>query len=257
MRVCVLASGSKGNSTYIEHLNTKILIDLGMSSSYVEKKLIEIGIDAHEINAILITHTHSDHINGLRVFVKKYHPKIYLTQKMLEDISQLLPLENYTLIDEPFTIGTLDIDFVKLSHDASDANGYIVSANDEINKSVVYITDTGYINCKNHKKLKNKSVYIMESNHDIEMLMEGKYPYHLKRRVASTKGHLSNIDSANYLVKFIGENTKDIILAHLSENNNTPEKALECLENTLKEENKEVEHIIVAKRNEKTELIEV
>ena len=254
MKVCVLASGSKGNSTYIENESTHILIDLGMSSLYVEKNLKELGIHPKTIDGIIITHTHTDHINGLRVFIKKYHPTLYVTEKMFHDINEIFPVTNYVLIDKEFSIKDLDITPIKISHDASDTNGYVVSSN---NKSVVYITDTGYINVKNHKKLLNKNIYIMESNHDIEMLMEGRYPYHLKRRVAGSKGHLSNIDSSNYLLKFIGENTHDIVLAHLSEENNTPEKALECLRNRLQEENKSVENIMVAHQNEKTELIEV
>lgn len=254
MNFCVLASGSKGNSTYIECSNTRILIDIGMSSLYIENNLRQLEINPAHIDGVLITHTHADHINGLRVFVKKYNPTIYLTQKMLDDICNIFPLSNYVIIDKEFQIKDLFIEVIKLSHDASDANGYIVNGNDQ---AVVYITDTGYINFKNHKKLKNKNAYIMESNHDVEMLMEGKYPYHLKKRVFSDKGHLSNIDSSNYLMKFIGENTKYIVLAHLSQENNTFQKARECLETRLAEEKKEVEHIIIATQNEKTELMKV
>ena len=111
--------------------------------------------------------------------------------------------------------------------------GYIF---EEDGHSLVYITDTGYINAKNHQKLSNKNMYILESNHDIDMLMNNpKYPYHLKQRILGDKGHLSNKDCSYYLSKFISENTKCIILAHLSEHNNTPSLALEELKKTLKE----------------------
>ncbi len=254
MKVCVLASGSKGNSTYIEYKDTKILIDLGMSCSYIEQKLKEIGVEAKAIDAIFITHTHSDHINGLKVFLKKYHTNVYLTQTMLDDIVLTFPLKRYILIDGNFEIKDLFVEVIKISHDASDTNGYILYGDD---KSVVYITDTGYINFKNHNKLKNKTVYIMESNHDVQMLMDGNRPYYLKQRILSDKGHLSNQASSDYLTKFIGKNTKKIILAHLSQDNNTPEKALQCLQQKLLEEDKTVDKIIVASQNEKTELVEI
>ena len=120
----------------------------------------------------------------------------------------------------------------------------------EGDSSVVQITDTGYLNQKYFNKLKNKTVYIFESNHNADMLLNGRYPGWLKRRVASDKGHLSNESSAFYLSKIIGSNTKEIILAHLSEENNTPEIALETLQNEFKDHEIEFNNIIIAKQNE-------
>ncbi len=254
MKVCVLSSGSRGNSTYIETNKSKILIDLGITTSYIEQKLQEIDVDPKSISSILITHTHSDHINGLKVFLKKYQPTLYLTQKMYDDLIKLFPITKYQIIDNDFTLNDLNIKIIKTSHDASDSNGYIIEADD---KSVVYITDTGYINKKNHDKLQNKNIYILESNHDIDMLMNGKYPYHLKQRILGDKGHLSNKDSSYYLSNFIGPNTKTIILAHLSQDNNTSELALKTLSETLKQKNQNVKNILVATQNERTELLEV
>lgn len=250
MKVCVIASGSKGNCCYIETKETKILIDIGLNCATIERKLKEKNIDPDEIEAILITHTHKDHIEGLRVFNKKHKAKAYLTEIMYKELNQ--ELKNYEFIPEKLTIKDIIIKTVKTSHDAEDSNGYIIENND---KSVVYITDTGYINIKNHKNLKNKTMYILESNHDVEMLMNNEhYPYHIKQRILGDKGHLSNKDASYYLKKFIGEDTKNIILAHLSEHNNTDELALNTLKETLEE--KRI-NIRIAHQEEQTELIEV
>ena len=156
--------------------------------------------------------------------------------------------KNIEYLTKEMTIGDIDIKVFKTSHDVP-SYGYIL--NDEL----VYITDTGYINNKYFDMLKNKKIYIMESNHDIEMLEEGPYPYHLKQRVWSDKGHLSNKMSAEYLSNFIGDNTYAVVLAHLSEINNKEELALE--EFNEKENNRRVEKLIIARQKEPTELIEV
>ena len=252
MRVSVLASGSKGNSTYIETEGTKSLIDLGMSCAYVEKSLKNIGVNPNEIERVFITHAHTDHIGGLRVFLKKHPVTVYLTEKMLKEID--FEIENVCFIDGDLQINDLLVTPIKTSHDTADSNGYLLSSS---GKSLVYITDTGYINMKNYHKLKNKSMYILESNHDVTMLMEGKYPYHLKQRILGDKGHLSNKDSAYYLSQFVSDNTKYIVLAHLSEDNNTPEVARETLYKTFEKNGKKLPQVIVAKQKESTELIEV
>ena len=173
---------------------------------------------------------------------------------MLNDLNQIFNVTNYVLIDDDFNIGDINIEVIKTSHDASDSNGYILESD---GKSVVYVTDTGYINQKNHKKLMNKNVYVFESNHDVEMLMNGKYPYYLKQRIWGDKGHLSNKDSAYYLSRFIGKDTKCIILSHLSHENNDPVIALNTLKDKLKEEEINFNNIIVSTQEDRTELIEV
>ena len=252
MKVIVLSSGSKGNTTLIATQKTKILIDCGNTCKYICEKLDNLKINPQSIDAILITHTHSDHINGLQVFLHKYNTKVYLTEKMMEELSFV---ENYSFInDNNFNINDINIDVIKTSHDASDSQGFILT-ND--NKSAVYVTDTGYINIKYHEMLKNKDLYVFESNHDIEMLNNGKYPFHLRKRILSDKGHLSNYDSAKYLGDFIGDKTKYILLAHLSEENNTSELAYETLLDRLNICGKHVDNIIVAEQNQETELIEL
>lgn len=251
MKVSVLSSGSKGNTTYIESDKAKILIDIGNTSKYVKEKLEEFGVEPEELDAILITHTHVDHIKGLKVFEKKYHVPVYITDKMYKSLDFL---DSYIPLSDEFDIRDIHITAIKTSHDVEDSRGYIISNN---NKSIVYITDTGYINNKYFDILSNRNLYIMESNHDVEMLTNGKYPFQLRQRILSDKGHLSNYDSAKYLSSFIGDNTKYILLAHLSEENNTEELAYETLISRLNNDNKHVDNIIILKQDKETELISV
>lgn len=249
MKVKVLSSGSKGNTTYIETDNTKILIDVGNSYKYITEKLDEMNVAPEEIDGILITHLHVDHIKGLKLFCRKNNIKIYLTEIMKNNLDYVL---NYSLIDDEFDVNDIHVTAIKTSHDTEDSRGYILVNN---HKSIVYITDTGYINNKYFDILKNRNLYIMESNHDVEMLTNGNYPYKLRQRILSDKGHLSNYDSSRYLNSFIGDNTKYILLAHLSDDNNTETLAYETLFNKLKAERKHVDNIIIAKQEKETELI--
>lgn len=249
MKVSVLSSGSKGNSVYVETNNHKILMDIGNSCLYIEKALHELEIDPKEIDIVLITHAHKDHIAGLNVFSKKYNPLIYITRAIEEEAK--LNLNNKIYFDGEIVLDTLKITPIKTSHDVDDSYGYIL---EEDNNSLVYITDTGYIHKRYFDILKNKNVYVFESNHDVEKLMNNdKYPHHIKIRILSDKGHLSNEDSSYYLSELIGDKTKQIILAHLSEENNTEELAYETLKNKIKNDI----DIKIAKQNEKTDLMEV
>ena len=253
MKVCVLSSGSKGNSTYVETRNHKILIDIGTSCLYIENSLKSINVLPQDIDMIFITHAHVDHIAGLKVFAKKYHPQIYLTPLILEEIN--LPLDNINYIEDKIELDDSIIYAIKTSHDTKDSNAYIIEDNDS---SVVNITDTGYINEKYFNNLKNKSIYVFESNHDVEMLLNNPhYPHHIKNRIMGDKGHLSNEFSSYYLSQLIGDKTKKVILAHLSEQNNTEELALSTLQNTLQKRNVNFDNIIIAKQNIQTELIEI
>ena len=252
MKICILASGSKGNSAYIETDKTRSLTQRSTVAGYIAKALKKNGVDPSSIQRIFLTHTHTDHVAGLKVFLKKYHPVVYLTKKMEKELDFEIPDKVY--IDEDTSIEDLNVSVIKTSHDVADSNGYIFSSGD---KSVVYITDTGYIHVKNFSKLKNKSVYVFESNHDVRMLREGRYPYYLQQRILSDKGHLSNKDSAYYLSNFIGDKTEKIILIHLSEENNRPEVALKTLLDTLEKKGIKIPDIEIAMQRESTELIEL
>lgn len=253
MKVCVLSSGSKGNCTYVETKKHKILIDIGTSCLYIENALKSINVEPQEIDVILITHAHVDHVAGLKVFSKKYNPKVYLTPLILEEIN--LVLDNIYYIEDKLELDDINIYAIKTSHDTKDSNAYII---EEGKSSLVNITDTGYINEKYFKILSNRSIYVFETNHDTEMLMNNPhYPHHIKNRIMGDKGHLSNKDSAYYLSQFIGNDTKKVILAHLSEQNNKKELALTALQNTLQKRNKVFNNIVIAEQNIKTELFQI
>ena len=254
MLVSVLASGSKGNCTLVRTDKLNILIDAGSNAKYLNEKLIENNITLKDINYILITHTHNDHTSALKVITHKYNPTIILSELMYQDLTYLKEYDNVMYLKDNLLLDDVLIENIKTSHDTTDSRGYIITSK---NSSVVQITDTGYLNQKYFNKLKNKNLYIMESNHNTEMLLNGRYPKWLKMRVNSDVGHLSNEMSAYYLSKLIGQDTKKVILAHLSEENNTPDLAIEALKKELLENNIEFNNYETAKQFEKTELVEI
>jgi phosphoribosyl 1,2-cyclic phosphodiesterase len=251
MRAIILGSGSKGNSTLLIGKNKKILIDVGFSYPKMLKDLQEFDVKPSDIDAILITHTHSDHIGGLSTFVKKNNISVYTNSIMEPELLKIVPYEMINIMDDEYNIGEFNITCIHTSHDAIGSVGFLI--NDD-NGSLVYITDTGYINKTYLKKIINKDVYILESNHDINMLMTGPYPYILKQRVVSDKGHLSNEQAGEYLKEIIGKKTKKIILAHLSEINNTPDVALKTVKSIL---NNNSVSIFAASQNESFDVGEI
>lgn len=253
MIVSVLMSGSKGNCTYIETDKHKILVDIGTSSLQIEKKLIEHGIEPNTIDSVFVTHAHKDHTAGINVFYKKYKPNIYLTENIYKEAK--LTIDKYIDLTEFVQLDDLKVTVIPTSHDAKDSRGYLFESD---NKSIVYMTDTGYIKEKYNDLLINKNIYIMESNHDIEMLMNNDhYPHYLKIRILGDEGHLSNKDSSIYLSKFIGPNTQKVYLAHLSEENNKPELALNVLKETLNRKNIKFNNIEIAGQYQSTELVKI
>ena len=254
MKICNLASGSEGNVTYIETDNHKMLLDVGTTVKYIKEKLSELSIAIEDIDYILITHVHDDHIKALKNFIKKYNPTICVSPIMFSEIEDLKYYDKVLLYDEKIELDDTTIDIIKTSHDTTDARSFIIKNK---NNSVAYVTDTGFLNTKFFKKLTNINVYLFESNHDIEMLLNGPYPKWLKDRVMGPYGHLSNKDSSVYLAKIIGPDTKKIILTHLSEKNNTPEKALATIKETFKEYEIDFNNISCATQRDKSEVIEL
>lgn len=224
MRITNLASGSKGNSTLIELDNKNILIDIGLPVSNLEKRLEN---EFPKIDILIITHTHVDHIKGLKSIIRAQNPVIYTLENDLSEKVVSNKINHQKTIEED----SLTIELFEVSHDVPCAGVYIKYKD----KEIVYITDTGYIKDKLLKKYKNKDVYILESNYEEEMLRNGKYPYHLKQRIRSDRGHISNEDACKYLKKLIGDKTKYVMLAHLSEENNTAEIVDERMEKLIKD----------------------
>ena len=250
MKVLILGSGSKGNSTFLITNTKKILIDVGFSYSKTKMILEKYNYQLADIDFILLTHNHKDHIIGLASLVKKEKKFVYIPKGMFKEINKIVDADYLVPIsEEEIIIEKLHIRFLHTSHDAISSVGFLI---EEDNNSLIYMTDTGYISKKNLKYMYDKNLYILESNHDPKLLMEGPYPYVLKQRVVSDTGHLSNEMTGNYLKDLIGENTKEIVLAHLSETNNKEELAIDTVSSII--ENK-VE--VIAARQEEELIVTV
>ena len=254
MKTCVLASGSEGNVIYVETEKHKILLDIGTTVKYIKERLSELSVSIEEIDYVFITHVHDDHVKALKGLLKKYKPTICVSPKMFSELEILRVYDNVILYDDVVYLDDVSIENIKTSHDTSDSRSFILKSN---GRSLVYLTDTGFVNQKYFKKLENKNVYLFESNHDIEMLLNGPYPKWLKDRVMGPYGHLSNKDSSIYLAKLIGPSTHKILLMHLSHHNNTEEIALSTIEETFKEYDVNFNDIACARQKEKSEVIEV
>ena len=215
MKFNIIASGSKGNATIVSHHKTNILIDVGISLTRLNEGLAEFGLTLKDIQAVVFTHDHADHINGL----KSISPRIMYALRGTLPSSLSNVIETF----KPFTIGEINITAFPTSHDATNPCGYIFEAGDE---KLTYVTDTGVFPEESKGTASNPDYLIIESNHDIKMLLKTNRTYELKNRIMSEHGHLCNEDSAIAAVELIGPKTKQIILAHLSEEANTPEIAL-------------------------------
>lgn len=228
MRCTILASGSKGNCTFIEGSDAAILVDAGLSAKEALARMARAGLDSSRIDAILVTHEHGDHVRGLDVLARKLDVPIYGTSGTLGDFlghrrTSSKPIESrICTCGERFNIGNLSILPYATSHDAAEPCGYIVR---EDGLSLGYCTDTGIVTPAMMALLRQCDGLVLESNHCPEMLATGPYPESLKRRIRSKRGHLSNAAAAGILREF-GKDTPPVILAHLSEINNTPERAM-------------------------------
>ncbi|MFW5972212.1 MAG: MBL fold metallo-hydrolase [Bacillota bacterium] len=235
IEVSVLASGSSGNSIYITNGTNSILIDAGLSGKETEKRLSKIGKAADELDAILVTHEHSDHIKGVGVLSRRYDLPIYandLTWQGAEKKLGKIAEKNCKIFNKEFSIGELGISPFSISHDAGAPVGYIIECG---NKKIGHATDMGYVPDNVEKCLKGMDLLIIESNHDLEMLMTGSYPWPLKKRIDGEKGHLSNDDTADLLPRIIEGNFPRILLAHLSKDNNIPDLAYITVKNNLED----------------------
>ena len=254
MKVAVLSSGSKGNVGYLAIGGKHFLLDAGRNYKYIKEKLNELNVDNKDINYVVITHDHSDHITALKTLISKTNATVIISNLLLNAIDFLKDYPNIMICEDEINVDKINIKSIHSSHDAIDSRNFIFTCN---NKKIGYITDTGYINNKYFKYLKNLDVYLFESNHDIELLQHGPYPAWLKTRILSDNGHLSNNLASFYLAKLIGPNTKEIILIHLSETNNQEDVALKTIHDTFNEYNIDFHNIICARQNEVTERIEV
>lgn len=235
LQISILASGSSGNAIYVESDTTKLLVDCGLTGKKTEALLKQINRNPEDLDAILVSHEHSDHIKGVGIMARKYNLDIYANEKtwdaMTPKLGKLKTEQKYLFnVEENKTIGNIDIVSFAVSHDAIDPQFYTFQKN---NKQFVILTDTGYVNDRMRGMLRNADAYLMESNHDISMLRMGQYPWSLKQRILSDKGHLSNEDGALALTDMIGDNTRRVYLGHLSKENNMKEIAHETVKEIL------------------------
>ncbi|QST00044.1 MBL fold metallo-hydrolase [Pontibacillus sp. ALD_SL1] len=237
MHFSVLASGSTGNAFYIGTEKQKLLVDAGLSGKQLERVMSQVDLDPNDLNGILVTHEHSDHIKGLGILARRYNLPIYANEKtwkaMEGHIGKLTTDQKFDFSMETVkAFGDLEVESFGVSHDAAEPMFYVFRHN---GKKVALVTDTGYVSERMKKTVEDADAYIFESNHDVEMLRMGRYPWNVKRRILGDKGHVSNEDSALALTDIIGNSTKRIYLAHLSQDNNMKDLARMSVGNMLTE----------------------
>jgi phosphoribosyl 1,2-cyclic phosphodiesterase len=226
LSVCVLASGSKGNATYVSDGDTAILVDAGLSGIEIARRMEAAGLQMDSLKAILVSHEHSDHVRGVGVLARRHGLPVYITRDTAAAAaSQLGRIDNlkYFETGRDFCIHGLSIHPFTTSHDAHDPSGFTIAQNGH---KIGIATDMGIATGMVKEHLKACSLLVLEANHDPTMLIEGPYPWPLKQRIKSRNGHLSNQDSRDLLAEIKHEGLCHVILAHLSETNNTPEKAM-------------------------------
>ena len=233
MDFCTIASGSSGNCIYAGTDSTAVLVDVGMSGKKIEEGLRMIDRSPTELAGILITHEHIDHIAGLGVMARRYHLPLYMTRGTAAYIAGCVQmgkidpdLIHIVRKDECFSVGDLMIHPFSISHDAAEPVGYRVYYG---KKKACVCTDLGCYTDYTVECLKNSDVVLLESNHDVNMLQVGRYPYQLKRRILGDRGHLSNASSGQLLSRILNDHMKGIFLGHLSQENNLPELAFETV----------------------------
>lgn len=225
IRVCVLASGSKGNAIWIADDRTQILFDAGLSGIEIQRRCLSRGLDPAKLNAIIVSHEHTDHIQGVGILSRRFFLPIYISPRTAKTAGHLLgkvPDLRHFNCGTPFSVNTLVVSPFSIPHDAEDPAGFTINAN---GIKIGIATDLGVATAMVKERLKACHVLVLEANHDPEMLIKGPYPWPLKQRIQSRTGHLSNADSRKLLSDLKHEGLQHVVLAHLSETNNTPEKA--------------------------------
>ena len=233
----VLASGSTGNAIYVGTEKHKLLVDAGLSGKKLEELFAKAHLDPKDLDGLLVTHEHSDHIKGLGIFARRYKLPIYANAKTWDAMSGLIgeiPVEQkfHFDMDTVKTFDDLDVESFGVSHDAAEPMFYTFHHE---GKKLSIATDLGYVSDRIKGTIRNSDMLVFESNHDINMLMMGRYPWNVKRRILGDMGHVSNEDAAAALSDIIGDQTKRIYLAHLSKDNNMKDLARLSVQQTLEQ----------------------
>jgi len=235
LEFCTLASGSSGNSTLVSHAGANILIDAGISMRRITSSLRELGLMPSDLSAILITHEHSDHVNGLATLTRYYHTPVYAPREtaaaLLASIPNLYGVLNGFEADSVFNIRDMLIHSFRTPHDTPDSVGFKVTAG---SRSFSVVTDLGFVPDSVFNAVCGSDAVILEANHDIEMLKYGSYPAFLKKRILGDRGHLSNEACGEVSRRLIESGTRQIVLAHLSKENNLPQLAYSTVDNLIR-----------------------
>ncbi len=234
-RFSSLFSSSSGNCSYIGSAKGGILIDAGVSAKQINLKLDCIGVNPVDIGAIFVTHEHSDHVRGLRVFASKHKIPVYATQGTVDALISS-GVANGSFEINPVDSNGIEVNgqFIlpfKTSHDSAQSCGFVVTTTDD--RKIAVATDTGYVTEATKAAVRGCDLILAESNHDIGMVRNGIYPYLLKRRILSDVGHLSNIDCSNFVTELVKNGTTRIVLGHLSKENNIPDLAFQTSKSAL------------------------
>ncbi|HHW57142.1 MAG TPA: MBL fold metallo-hydrolase [Clostridia bacterium] len=259
MKFCSLRSGSSGNAIYINHKDVHILVDAGLSGKTIENALRSIGVDPHSLSAILITHEHRDHIIGAGILSRRYNIPIYANKATWEAMKRGIKEikddnRRYFATGEIFEIGEVKIMPFKKPHDAAEPVGFSFKAG---GKKVSIATDLGYMTRGVANNLMDSDIVLLEANHDVQMLINGSYPWPLKKRILSDVGHLSNDAAGETLLKLFKMKTIGMVfLGHLSKNNNRPELAFYTVTSMLKKEGLKF-NVKIALREIESEIIEI
>lgn len=233
MQIHVLASGSTGNAVFMEIGQRRFLMDAGISNRRIEKGLAEVGVSVGDLDGILVTHEHIDHVKGLDVLVRKHRIPVYARPATWQRIKgrDRWPTECQRVMEQRIDFGSgVHMQCFPISHDAVDPVGFCFYHEDE---KYVLATDTGMITPVLVKALSGASVAVIESNHDLDMLRSGPYPPYLKKRILSQQGHLSNVDAGKLLANIPRRERMQVFLAHLSQQNNEPKLAEDTVSSIL------------------------
>jgi phosphoribosyl 1,2-cyclic phosphodiesterase len=225
LRVCILGSGSKGNCTYLESPETRILVDAGLSAREIERRLRNIGRAPESLDGVLISHEHTDHIQGVGVLARRYKLPVYAnpeTWQKARHVTGVVDDLHEFCTGTPFSLKDLVVEPFSLPHDAEDPVAYRISWR---RRSIAVVTDLGYPSQLVRERMKGCHLLVLEANHDGAMLQAGPYPWSLKQRIGGKSGHLSNLQSSELLRDVLHDELEHVVLAHLSETNNLPDLA--------------------------------
>lgn len=235
LKFATIASSSKGNCVYVGSEHTNILIDAGLSGKRIEEGLSALELTGNDIDAIFVTHEHNDHVAGIGVLSRRYDIPVYATEGTWSNMPSTVGkfrrnMERLVYADEMFAFNDLCIKPFNIPHDAKEPVGYSISNN---NNKITIATDIGHISAQVEENIKGSSLILLESNHDVDMLKAGDYPYQLKQRILSDFGHLSNDNAGKFLTDVADRMLKYVFLGHLSQENNTPRVAFDTVSNIV------------------------